>query len=464
MHDLTGVQFDTFAVMVDYLKQFHTYMINTLKQILGEFDENDVRWCVTVPVNYEIQHKLAYHQALVQAGFTTDHDPSCEQTVMMAYQPESAVAYMMKDACKIVQPNERFMIVDAGGGTVNISCYIMDGKTKRLKEMTIKDCATCGSHLADRAFLELIQQNVSAKCLQALLRNKKALFSLLTNWEKAKCNFKSHSQILKVALSPAFAKLLKQHNTTSTIFDFSNDIKVVRLNKQQLDGIFSSSIEKVKKLIHNQMDQLEEDVADDGFPVHYIFVVGGFGKSAALQEMISSTFKPIVKDVCFAEAIADRAVMNGAAVLAQDSSLIISRKAMYHYGIASAALYDEKRHQSEQPVFVNKYWVVHNTFKCFAAKGSNLDEDHGYVKRFETLDPAKPIEVRIYSSASDVKPVMVNEPMCQEIATAHINLPFGSKAKFVDVKMQFGKSLVQLSARTDTNESAKVSIAFANKI
>ena len=167
--------------MADYLAALHEH---TLQELTRGFAKNyhpdTFRYCITVPALWSDRAKHMMRQAAIQAGLITPSDPS--DRLVLISEPEAAALYCeetMGDQVQL-QDNDRIMICDAGGGTVDLIVFQVNfssddnendngGKKKRqLKEVTKGMGESCGSIFLDDRYHELLQSKLGAHVMSKI--------------------------------------------------------------------------------------------------------------------------------------------------------------------------------------------------------------------------------------------------------------------------------------------------------
>jgi hypothetical protein len=139
-------------VIRDYLKGFHDYICTYMQKTRGArlYDQKRFRYCLTVPAMWNDEAKCIMREAAIRAGIieATDHP----DRLMLTSEPEAAALYCQKHCVEFnLRHGEQFLICDAGGGTVDLVVFEIDGDgpSRRLKEITTGRGGNCGSTFLD---------------------------------------------------------------------------------------------------------------------------------------------------------------------------------------------------------------------------------------------------------------------------------------------------------------------------
>lgn len=151
-------------LIVDFLSCIWEYAKQQITREIGavaDLGAADV-W-LTVPAAWDgmgcqMMREAAITAGLVQSSRAGDRD--WRDRLRIITEPEAAAVHCahLTDLHKL-QPNQNFMICDAGGGTVDLAVYKIIGQTSNLEiaEMCARSGANCGSLFLDLRFRELIR-------------------------------------------------------------------------------------------------------------------------------------------------------------------------------------------------------------------------------------------------------------------------------------------------------------------
>lgn len=106
-------------LITSYLKAFRRFALDRI--IAGSrVQENEILWVLTVPAIWQDRERQIMRDCAVEAGF-----PAESERLLIAIEPEVAALYCRFDTghSGVGAAGDRFMVVDAGGGTVDITAY-----------------------------------------------------------------------------------------------------------------------------------------------------------------------------------------------------------------------------------------------------------------------------------------------------------------------------------------------------
>lgn len=150
------------GVIRDYLKGFHDHVCSHLTKTLGAlYNKKRLRYCLTVPAGWTDGAKIIMRQAAIDAGIIDKNDHP--DRLMLISEPEAAALYCQRH-CEEFDLNhgEQFLICDAGGGTVDLVVFEIEGtgRERILKEITTARGENCGSTFLDVKMQALLKVKI----------------------------------------------------------------------------------------------------------------------------------------------------------------------------------------------------------------------------------------------------------------------------------------------------------------
>lgn len=154
----------------------------------GVYDADDVRWCLTVPAIWDQSTRDLMRGAAVEAGFPNDRE-----RFVLVQEPTAAAMHCIRDDDRLGQPGTRFMVVDAGGGTVDITSYTV-GDLAALDELARPSGVKRGAEYLDQTFLDVhVTRALDARALARVRRtHQHALRELENRFSDFKRSFDVH--------------------------------------------------------------------------------------------------------------------------------------------------------------------------------------------------------------------------------------------------------------------------------
>ncbi len=347
-------------VIVEYLSFVWELIMQQLLCHDLTITPNEIRWCFSVPVDWEESHKKEFRRIVSEARFIDEENCSLHDFMMVTESEAAAIYCIEKDQRKSLQANKTIMIVDVGASTVNLTVHQLDQHLK-LKAMTISNCSTFA---LDDEFIAILHENFSREKLEKFKRESPLLYlEFMGNWENAKRGVKDIKKPLKLNVPPKLAILV----SPSSLID--PDTLKLKLSGSQVERIFKKPLESIASQVKQQMKETKKTTRK---PVDYIFLVGDFGQSEVLRKkLVEECETPETKIVM--PKFSGEAVVNGATLLGKDPSLILTRRSKYTYGIEVEQVYQSSMHDENRCVSRGGEFVVPGVFKTYAKKGEETE-------------------------------------------------------------------------------------------
>jgi len=436
---INGRKFNVVNVIADYLKFIWGVIKNKFINISTRtINESDIRLCITVPAIWSDHAKMVMKEAVKLAGILPIGRDPTEDECIIVLEPEAASAYCVKQLnnTESLKEGDVFMIVDAGGGTVDLTVHKLE--KNKLKEVCARGGGVCGSSQINENFWNLLKVHFTD--LERFKNEKPADYcQLMYEWEKAKCNITTLEIARPVPANEFHSFAETAIKTGSTIYNKNG--RKLKLEAKELQEIFNETLNKILDLISSQLIESTQKV-------DYIILVGGFGRSQVLVNTVSTRFKNEVKKI-ISPTYASEAILYGGALLGLDPSLIKSRKAKLSYGIEVRGDFndgsDEKRLIFEESKFLEK--GVYLPF-VLVNQDVEIDETTSHQFVYDSQTP-KIMEITIYCSLKKNIKYVDQLPFINKVGKLEVNLPPPDKSKgkaFVTVIMYFGKIDLKVEA------------------
>ncbi|QSS60193.1 Hsp70-like protein [Histoplasma capsulatum] len=148
-------------VAADYLMKLRGAMRNQLQKTLGEVfnrEERNIRYFLTVPAIWNDAGKAATRAAAIAAGFLRDEN---DNRLTLITEPEAAAMFCAKAGLLNLKIHDAILIVDCGGGTVDLIAYEVEEETPfTVAECTAGSGDSCGSTALNRNFSNILRAKI----------------------------------------------------------------------------------------------------------------------------------------------------------------------------------------------------------------------------------------------------------------------------------------------------------------
>lgn len=149
----------------------------------------DVSWVLTIPAIYDDFAKRFMRVAAFEAGIISAVDDASQ--LQLCLEPEAAcLAVSIKDAPLLAQVGDKIMILDCGGGTVDITTHYVKSRSPSLmlEELRKATGGEWGSMCIDNLFKVWFRKFVGSDAYDSVCHIS-AFYTLLDEWEEGKTNF-----------------------------------------------------------------------------------------------------------------------------------------------------------------------------------------------------------------------------------------------------------------------------------
>jgi molecular chaperone DnaK (HSP70) len=454
--------------VTDYLRCIKKCALDNIRQtVTGDLDERQVFWCLTVPAIWTPEDKHWMRIAAQRAGLIRPDDADAGRLCMVP-EPEAAALYCQrKESCTGIdnlRPGSCYMVVDAGGGTVDIIVHsvLPEGG---VEEVVKGDGGDCGSTAINAEFWMLLRKRFGDKAL-VHFKDKKpvALMELLSNFEEVKCRYSpaqyGHDKAVYVLIPVALVEILRVefpdvYGRLTEKKGFLRDIEITRAGMEKL---FAGVLERIVELVRKHFDRLDVLKRD----CDYIFLVGGFAASPLLQERLQKEFKDRVKKIV-TPTNPGVAVMQGAAYYGLNPSERVKfRKARMSFGFQLSLpfepgedieLHKGKGEESER--CPRRFWPL-------VKVGDTLSSDKPFSQKLSPVFPDRETGILpVYQSPRNgVRYTDEEGVQC----LGQLEVPMPSDNTEVEVSMSFGQTEFFVTARNlGTGKAVAVNFRYIHE-
>jgi len=396
----------------DYLGAFHEYVAEKILQKFGpSYSRKSFRYCLTVPAMWSDKSKDVMREAAIKANLVTRADHP--DRLLLVSEPEAAALYC-KFKCEQydLDHGDRFMICDAGGGTVDLIVYeiAMSSEGRSMSEVTKGHGASCGSIFIDLNFGKLLIEKFGKQCA---MFPPSVIPSLVDTFAyQLKPTFNGVDDLcLTLPWNKCFSELTELH--AIGIDDGRMSFKASELKSR----VFEPVVKKVLSLIQGQLDGAKD--------ISAIFMVGGFGASTYLLDRVKQEFGGQVRTISAPDK-PESAVVRGAVYAGLNPKVVTARITRRCYGIGVMKSFNENIDPIELKVHRIDGIKCNHRFLPFVTKGQKVEINECFT---HTLDFEKDYnhihELNIYSIDGD-PPRYTKDSGISKLASISVPHPFKS--------------------------------------
>ncbi|XP_028279324.1 heat shock 70 kDa protein 12A isoform X5 [Parambassis ranga] len=475
---------DIFAYALAFFKE------QALKELSdqtgGEFDNNDVRWVITVPAIWKMPAKQFMREAAYKSGLVPRENP---EQLIIALEPEAASIYCRKlrlhqmvdlgsqttqngfspteNVGSGMTQGDRYVVVDCGGGTVDLTVHQIRLPEGHLKELYKASGGPYGSIGIDYEFEKLLCKIFGQDFVdQFKIKRPAAWVDLMIAFESRKrAAAPDRTNPLNINLPFSFIDYYKkfrghsvEHALRKSNVDFVkwSSQGMLRMNPDAMNALFKPTIDHI---IQHLTELFEKPEVSD---IKFLFLVGGFAESPLLQQAVQNMLQGRSRIIIPHDV--GLTILKGAVLFGLDPSVIKVRRSPLTYGVGVLNRFVEGKHPPEKLLVKDGTRWCTDVFDTFISADQSVALGE-MVKRSYT--PAKPsqqvIVIHVYCSEKE-SVGFISEPGVRKCGTLRLDVS-GTEStaprREIQTLMQFGDTEIRaMAVDVSTGRTVKASIDF----
>ena len=448
-----------FALSIEFLT--NDMMRSGENKVAGGITKDDIHWVLTVPAIWTDSAKQFMRKAAVEGGIHSEN-------LTIALEPEAASIFcrhlpvdkfedLSGDNIAKYPPGTKYMILDAGGGTIDITIHEITS-SGNLKEIKAASGGGWGGILVDKAFEDLLIDILGKDVYGEFLKKEtEDWIDLGRTFELKKKTIdprKDNRINMKLPLSliRLFQKKKgKALEDTIAETKYASDIELrgdkVRFESGLMKSLFKNSIQKTVNHVKTLLK--EREVRD----IKAILMVGGFSESPMLQEAIKQSFRN-VKVIIPKEAAS--AVLRGAVCFGHNPTIITERVLKFTYGVKCKMPFRDGIDPKSKLVWTDMGPRCDFSFDKHVARGQSVTVGEAQSERDYTPSFHDQTILHIWFYASELTdPDYVDDPGCECIGKLDLDIshvPGGLEDKRVYLSFTFSDTEIQATARIEETD------------
>ena len=441
-----------FAIQ-QYLKAISDDCLQSINRKGHHFTKKDINWVVTVPAIWNDYGKELMKECAIQAGM---------ENIKIALEPEAASLLLFDDASissDFKQIGKKFMLVDAGGYTIDITLNEIVDKHGNLKQLSPPSGNSFGSMIINKDILKLIKQVISKDVLKNIKKNEFDVYNnLLNQIESIKIianndeseNSETNHYIINLN-SNSCGWLSSSRCKAKTDFgEIEYDNYKIYIPKQVMKNLI---LKRISPIIAH-IKEIYETFKD--INIDMLALVGGYSNSDILRKEMEKHFinVKILKNP-------DSSIIKGAVIYGINPNKIISRKAPRTIGF-SCYFSQKQGTQCREPKEVDGE-IKCKYFDILKRKGEDIFNNEIIEKTYLPLEEdQKSIYFILYGSNS-YDPTYIDEEGVHSLAEFELKMDGtykkGEERKAL-IRMEFGANINVYAKNINTGEEIKINANF----
>ncbi|MEZ0114636.1 molecular chaperone DnaK (HSP70) [Catenulispora sp. EB89] len=447
-------------LVTQYLKAFCEHALNEVLT-RSKVRADEILWCLTVPAIWRDQERRMMRSCAEQAGL-----PGSPERLLIAVEPEVAALYARQAGeAKLNEPGSRFMVVDAGGGTVDLTSY--EVAPAGLTEIGLSTGGKHGATYSDAYLVDrILADRIGPEVLSTIVRNSpELLHKVSAQWELAKRTFdpeQTYPVVLDIS-SPMLRAISAAEGARSRLAKAQGGVDdQFVLTPKEVKQAFDHTIHPLLELVREQLKTVGPK------SVSQILLVGGFAQSRYLQEQLRKAFDSRRMQVVVPTTPA-AAILLGAVFYANDPTLIRGRTTKLTYGISFAEPF-ERGIDPESTLMIqyDGQELCSARFKAFVRAGDVVEPGTRVpVRAFPILAGQRSMGLKVVVT-EEKTPRYVTDEGCRELGVIEIDmsktLDLPPAERMIEINMVFGGTEVETVARDPrTGEEERLFIDFVEE-
>ncbi|XP_062603211.1 heat shock 70 kDa protein 12A-like [Saccostrea cucullata] len=361
LHDVKGKPQKALKIFSSIIKGLKDDFTTRLKERISNFGgdsiDEDIHWVITVPAIWDEKAKQFMRVAAQKAGILNDK-------LSIALEPEAAALYCRylpverltrpedldgKSKLKTFSPGAKYLIVDLGGGTVDITAHeiLPNGA---LQEVMAASGGNWGSLAINEEFVKYLE-NLTVPGITEIIRREHPddLLSFMSAFENKKRVFSKEDERVILQVPQSFRdimseKLGKSPESHVEEINKTQEVKFQRDKMYIYNEAFTNLLKgTIEKIILHVLAILESH----HLHVESIVLVGGFAESDLLKSTFRTSF-PDTRIIVPEDPVL--AVLKGAVLFGRNPQVLQARVCRYTYGVCTTVDFDETRFPPDKKI------------------------------------------------------------------------------------------------------------------
>ncbi|PZF99324.1 hypothetical protein C1I93_06115 [Micromonospora endophytica] len=468
------------VLVAGMLRRMRISALSQIRADVGEIRERDIRWCVTVPAIWSAGQRQFMREAIARAGFTD------VAHVLLGVEPEVAALYCLTTPGRAldgrgantdftIMDGVRVVVVDCGGGTVDISAYQAQ---KRHGQTVLGEIGTgsiggaLGSQYVNQQFRrQVLTDRFGAEVLARWEAGpqRRLLNAMEDEWDAVKAHLSvafgpgeppqiTSNPMLEIP-APLWAALPARVRDRLT--DLADDERYLRLTSVEVQALLDRVVEPIIDLIATKLDEVRGE--SDGGPI-VLVLVGGFANNEYLRRRVRHRFDGLA--LAMRPQQPREAVLRGGVHFGYAPEQIWQRRSARTYGLAQSLEFRPGIDDRQRLIIDHEnVWRCTGRFKVLVTRGAPVPAQSCVVaETFPTLRNQETLELGFYWT-DKTDPQYVDEadvfPLNRMLVDIRATTGLPIRQRAVRLELYFGETTIRAVAINQrTGAKAEVKMLF----
>lgn len=467
LKDVRGKPLPAVKVFAAGIKALKDHLDSELKSKSIDIRPDEIKWVLTVPAIWSDQAKQFMRESAKLAGIDS-------KNLVISLEPENASIYCQlltpenlvgcQQGFSNIQKGTKYIVVDLGGGTVDITAHEKVGENK-MAELCKATGNDCGGSSVDKQFMQVIEDIIGKTLMDKIAKEDvESHLDLCRSFETIKRNLHTHTRP-RVNITFPFVALdgfckSNRKKDFGTLLSESRHSDKIKLNKDKLNidieflkSLFQTTIANIISLIKNVLSQ------GPARQVRTILLVGGFSECQLVRQAVLQEFSD--KTVISPEE-PSLAIMKGAVLYGHMPNFIDSRISRRTYGRRIKPVFDSSVHDQSRKETVDEQDRCRDVFEAFMTINESIPVGKKVKLEYHTIQKRQDkVNVAIYVTEKSKLPTYVDEEGVKKIGEFVVEIPEPTdERRYVIVQFTFGET--ELKAKAIEKESQRQCRATLN--
>ncbi|RIA82063.1 hypothetical protein C1645_789124, partial [Glomus cerebriforme] len=401
-----------------------------------------------IPAEFDDNAIVIIRECAFKAGLLNDR---YSQNLRFITEPEAAAIHCMKSLKEHnLSVGAKFMVVDCGGGTVDLTIrQLLEGE--KLSEITERSGDYCGGSFVDQEFLKFLERKVGSSAISFVRENHYCQLQYMIQefCRKVKMKFtgvQSEFENIELELDE-LCPVLEQYCKGEYRDNMEEVDWTINLKFDDVKKMFDPVIERITRLIDSQLRSCDNDCST-------LLLVGGFSESKYLQLKIKEKFSKKVQLISIPPQPVT-AIIKGAVQYGLREEIVSTRVLKWTYGTDIA-----RKWQQNDPIDKRRDDGLIIAFERLAKRGTQIAVDEKVHRAFLACDKTqRKMGLDLYVTPQD-DAKFCDENGVKTIGKWSIELPdsLNDNDRSILYTMVFGNVEIQVTAlNSGTKELFKTS-------